>query len=64
MGPPIKRLVARIGDEVSRAVGWQRFVRLLAALAGVSERSCRAKDEFSNCDSAERRLFERVRNDE
>jgi hypothetical protein len=33
MGPPIKRLVVRIGDEVRRAVGWRRFVPL-AALAG------------------------------
>jgi hypothetical protein len=57
MGPPIKRLVVRIGDEVRRAVGWRRFVPL-AALAGVSERPCRAKGEFSIPDSSRGRNAE------
>ena len=51
MGPPIKRLVVRIGGEVRRPVGWQRFVRMVA-VAGVSERLCRAKGEFSIRDSS------------
>jgi hypothetical protein len=46
MGPPLKRLVVPIGGEVHRAAGWRRFVRL-DALAGVPERLCRAKGEFS-----------------
>ena len=50
MGPPLKRLVVRIGGEVRRPVGWRRLVRL-DALAGVQERLCRAKGEFSIHDS-------------
>ena len=51
MGPPIKRLVVRIGGEVRRPVGWRRFVPL-DALAGVPERLYRAKGEFSIRDSS------------
>ena len=57
MGPPLKRLVVRIGGEVRRPVGWQRFFRM-DTVAGVSERLCRAKGEFSNRDSS------RARNEE
>jgi hypothetical protein len=51
MGPPLKRLVVRIGDEVRRPVGSRRFFRL-AAPAAVPERPCRAKGEFSTHDSS------------
>ena len=57
MGPPIKRLVVRIGGEVRRPVGWRRFVRM-DALGGVSERLCRAKGEFSIRDSSRGRNAE------